>query len=420
MSNLELHTPDQQEHHSIFPYVSPHSEEVFSSLSDLTSEEKKRWARRAYVEEVPMEVHRFREVLLGNYNTSFASNPDKPVFTDVYNSRIKYSAESEVDSGILQPHLETIQRIEWSTMDQDFEAWDQAVKLLAASSELEDDEFNAQVCPELQSLLLERSPLFQHLASGDIDVTATHKRLGKTPFIHTFDVLMSMDTSDCIHPRQRTFRRIKALLHDIGKSIVANYDFMQNHAAFSQSLVMEFAIKKWKMSPVEAYQFTVIERWHHTAELLDMKVLQPADVLQEIYQNASIRLDGPSSSLESPEFYLATLCALNVADTESVKMYEYAAGAIVHTFELFKEVSEKIEGLPDAWVRLLSQMGVAGINWLMQLQITQAEIDEKIHDFLQALNDIITGIKGLSPEDVSSFIYSLFDSAAAVTSDQPA
>lgn len=401
----------------IIPFVPRQDLSAYDSLSNLDFESKKELARSSYVGEVPMTVQRYREALLGKYNESVADKPEKPVITDVRNRRVEYKVPGESDINFTQTKYETIQRIEWSTMEEDFDAWQEAVELIASGAKLSDDEFNVQIVPKLRSLLLSSSPLFRHMASGDIDVTNTHKRLGKTPYIHTFDVLMAMDTTDCINGRQRSFRRTKALFHDIGKSIVANHDFMQNHAAFSQSFVMEFAMRKWLMSPTEALQFTMMERWHHTAELMDFGVLDSEDVLTEIYENTDILMDGTSTHLESPEFYLATLCALNVADTESVKMYEFTAGAIVHTFELFKDVSERMKGLPEPWLSLLSQWGLEGINWLAKLQVTQSEIEDKIIAFLEAIDEIVTGIKGLSPEDVADFIHTLFDKAVLVGSD---
>lgn len=401
----------------ILPFAPRHDGTIYESMSGLDFEAKKQIARSSYIGEVPMTIQRYREVLLGNYNKEVADKPEKPVITDVRYRRVAYRVPGESDINFTQTKYETVQRIEWSTMEQDFDAWQEAIELIASGSELSDDEFNIQIVPQLRIILINNSPLFRHMASGDIDVTNTHKRLGKTPYIHTFDVLMAMDTTDCINGRQRGFRRTKALFHDIGKSIVANHDFMQNHAAFSQSFFMEFARRKWSMSEAEALQFTLMERWHHTAELMDLKVLNSDDVLNEVYENTEIFMDGPSSHLETPEFYLATLCALNVADTESVKMYEYTAGAIVHTFELFKEVSERTQELPEPWVSLLSQLGMEGIDWLAQLQVSQAEIEEKIITFLQAIDEIVTGIKGLSPEAVAEFIYTLFDKAVLVGSD---
>lgn len=387
---------------------------------ELPMEQKRALIRDSYLTDDAAPYLDSRSDDIAAYHQKLVENnqidSDKPVFS-TFNHILNYTVRGEEDINFRYPVSETIQRLEWTTMREDFKAWGKAVKELAATSDLDDQTFRSEAASRISSLLLNESPLFKHLASGDIAVTRTHSELKKTPFIHTFDVLMAIDTSVCTSAQQRFFLRLIATFHDIGKAIVAQYDYLQNHAAFSQSMLMEFMMSEWKMSPLEAYRFTNVVRLHHASELMekDRQVLTNEDVLGKLYELHDVLLGSEPIEPAQFQFTAAALWELGNADTQSVMTWEYSQKTVLAGIDNINLILATAENEAvfrkhaNVLIPWLAKFAEDGLRYIEKLNKTSVDLEAKLESLVKFLQEIIKGISELQPQALLELLSNLSD-----------
>lgn len=128
----------------------------------------------------------------------------------------------------------------------------------------EPDVFFRHRLDEVQHYLLQ-SPLFTALNSPLIKVSPAHR--GTTPFKHTLNVLQQVDTTYAPSTSAITLARKGAIIHDVGKVVLAYKDFHLDHCVIGALITFQLC-QALGLPDLEVKQLQQIVQLHHVFEYL--------------------------------------------------------------------------------------------------------------------------------------------------------
>lgn len=261
-----------------------------------------------------------------------------------------------------------ISTLHWEHMEQDFDTLDDIFMIISEATELNKEEFAAQVLPRIQQLALgfdnhHGSYLLRGLNNPEIKTSGAHT---KTPFGHTLEVFEHLE-SDGLTPGQVDWSRFSAMGHDLGKLAIADGDYFQDHAELSYLMMREYCRSRTGLSAQEIEDFLAPIRYHHTFELVDKGILTVEDV----------------RALVSSDQALVVLATLSFADVQSVgEQYQlFALNHGVVALELFAHEIEEASQDIQAWFEAFSG---AYLHFAANLQV---EPSDKSHQYVHGIQE---------------------------------
>lgn len=256
-----------------------------------------------------------------------------------------------------------IQNVVWENQEKDFSILNQIDTLFQQTAELRDEDFNEQILPKIVELA-SQSPLFQRLhAVPPEQRSSAHADF--TPFEHSINVLKLLNTEG-LTPHQRYETRKSALLHDLGKIMIAIGDNNDDHPFLSAWIAKTYLEQTDSSSQHRSNVINLIQ-YHHVLQALEQGVLEQDEVNKII-----------------PAEILPMLGALSLADVQSVTGYEKFA---VKNGEVFlRLLLENVEKLGQQGREFLESFAHGLILFANNLVEKTEKLEEKVERFI---NDLV-------------------------------
>jgi hypothetical protein len=222
--------------------------------------------------------------------------------------------------------------LSWVDSEVDGKVFAEVAGMIWGSRDLSDQEFLAEVHPQIQQRLSLIS-IFQDLNDPDIQVTKGHA--GVRPLLHTYQVVEQLRT-DVLTSEQKGIERLAAYSHDMGKAVSAHFPATEvallmekfksphsfpNHDLISVMLLEKLAqhadVKKFieRIGPDNWKTFILMVHNHH---MLEFKK-DPAKGVDE-FADLKMQMGELTQNSEQFSSFVLTYVLAN-ADIKSIPAY---------------------------------------------------------------------------------------------------
>lgn len=244
----------------------------------------------------------------------------------------------------------TTQELTWETQETDFQMFDAVVEFLVTTMLYEDEAFEEALQAFSRELLAPWSgkenytnhemPLFVRLQDPCLPRSLPHQP--RTPFEHSLDVLQRVVSIQQVESGRPVDEvsviglRLAAIMHDIGKVVIARHDYNHDHS-FISALILETYFRNRGVLTHTSQAIVSYVGNHHLIELMnfDLQAFSP----EEIMNFMMLPSDMDEEGVAFPDL-IQSLITLSLADPLSVPEYQVFAVFVIHSFyEIYRRVS---------------------------------------------------------------------------------